>query len=319
MQIWNWLFLLLFLLAWSGATASAAIVDRIVAQVNNEIITQSELDQMIKYLQTDPSTGVKVKDNEAVRRQMLDALIDRKLAKEEAKRIGITVSDKEVQKSLDDIKKRNNITDDEAFARQLAKDGLTLDQMRQQLTEQLQRDRLIQVMVRNKVKVNEEDVRKFYEEYQRRGGTEGAVRITVMELPYPPGSSDDQKEATRALAEQVFNEVRGGKSMEAVAQKLQAEGKAAKIIDPGYVNPKALEPRFAEFIERLRPGEVVPVRNPSGFQIIKMVDRKGAGPGASFEQAKPQIQQILMQQEMEKKFSEWVKQLREKALIKVFM
>ena len=319
MQIWKWFFGLPCLLAWLCLPSSAAIVDRIVAQVNNDIITQSELEQMIKYLQMDPATGGKVKDNEAMRRQMLDALIDRKLAKEEAKRIGITVSDKEVQKAVEEIKQRNKITDDEAFARQLAKDGLTLDQLRQQLTEQLQRDRLIQVMVRNKVKVSEEEVRRFYEEYQRRGGAEGAVRLTVMELPYPAGGSDDQKEATRALAEQVFNEVRSGKTMEAIAQKLQAEGKGAKIIDPGYVNPKALDPRFAEFIERLKPGEVVPVRNPSGFQIIKMVDRKGAGPGATFEQAKPQIQSMVMQQEMEKKFSEWVKQLREKALIKVFM
>jgi len=319
MQIWKWFCSLLFILAWSCSTSCAAIVDRIVAQVNNDIITQSELDQMIKYLQMDPATGGKVKDNEAVRRQMLEALIDRKLAKEEAKRIGITVADKEIQKALDDIKKRNNISDDEAFVRQLAKDGLTLDQLRQQITEQLQRDRLIQVMVRNKVKVSDEEVRRFYEEYQRQGGGEGAVRLTIMEIPYPPGSTDQQKEATRALAEQVFNEVRSGKAMEAVAQKLQAEDKAVKIMDPGYVNPKALEPRFAAFIERLKPGEVVPVRNPSGFQIIKMVDRKAAGPGATFEQAKPQIQQILLQQEMEKKFSEWVKQLRQKALIKVFM
>ncbi len=318
MDFWKRTIFFAILLAWPGTTACAAIVDRIVAQVNNEIITLSELEQTIKYLQVDPATGGKVKDNDAVRRQTLDSLIDRKLAKEEAKRLGLTVSDKEIQKTLDDIKKRNNITDDEAFARQLAKDGLSLEQLRQQISENLTRDRLIQIMVRSKVKVSEEDMRRFYEEFKRHGGGQ-QVRVQVIEIPYA-GDSDADKEATRALAEKAFLELRQGKSMESVSQKLQQEGKAVKLVDPGYVSPQqAQDPRFAQFIDSLRPGEVVPVRNPAGFQIIKLVDRKGADAGATFEEAKPQIQNILLQQEMEKKFSEWVKQLRQKALIKIFL
>lgn len=74
--------------------AAAKIVDEIVAQVNDEVITLSELEQAMKYIQANPAAGAKVKNNQAFRRQALEMLIDRKLAKEEAKRYGITVPKK---------------------------------------------------------------------------------------------------------------------------------------------------------------------------------------------------------------------------------
>ncbi|MBM4287021.1 MAG: hypothetical protein FJ135_02525 [Deltaproteobacteria bacterium] len=294
---------------------AAKIVDRIVAQVNEEIITLSELEQAMKYVQANPGAP-QPKDNDAFRRQMLDVLIDRKLAKEEAKRYGMTVSDKELQKALDDIKQRNGFADDEALANALAKDGMTLEQLRQQISEQIIQDRLMSVTVKARVKVPEAEARRYYEEHFK--GAENRVHIKVISLPVPPGSSDLQQEEIRSQAERILLEAKRGADFNKLAQEQSKPMPGIPSGDLGYVRQGDLDPRFFEFLASLRPGEVVPLKTPQGFQIIKMMDLK-MGQARSFEEVRGQIEQILGREETAKLFSEHLKGIRQRAHIKILL
>lgn len=307
-------------LAWAlalvilGAGAGAAkVVDRIVAVVNDEVISLSELEMMAKSLQAQPGMASRFANEKALQRQMLEALIDQKLAKAEAKRRGIEVTDKELAQALEEFKKQNHLPDDAALAQALAKADMTLEELKQKIKDQIIQDRLMAVAVGAKVTLTEEEMRRFYDqEYPKTAGSR--VRLQVISLPYPPGATQAQKDEVRQKAEIILKEHRQGVNLEELRKK-----HALLMQDLGFIAEADLAPQLAEFLRRLKPGEVGPIETPQGFQLVQLVERRTGGAPKSFEEAKPEIQKILLRQKMGRQFSEWLKGLRDKAHIKIML
>lgn len=294
-----------------AGTGVAEVVDRIVAQVNDDIITLSELQHMAKTLEAQTGAKPKGQDAKKMQREMLEALIDRKLAKAEAKRRGIGVSDKEIDAAMAQFKKHNNIPNDETFAKGLAQAGLSLKGFRQQLADQMTQERLLMVVGGTKISVSDAEVRRLYEQQFKKGGTQ--VHIVTLRMPFPPGATEAQKEEIKRQAETIVSAVKGGASLAGAAEKF-----SLKPSDVGFVSQSDLEPRLAEYLEKLKPKEVAPILTQEGIQLMQVVDRR-SGEARPFEAAAPEIRRILQQQEAEKYFAEWVKTLREKAHIKVML
>jgi peptidyl-prolyl cis-trans isomerase SurA len=292
-------------------TGAAEVVDRIVAVVNNDIITMSELNNMAKSLQAQAGMKPKGMDEKKVEREMLEALIDRKLAKAEAARRGLKVSDKEVTETLDRFKKSNNIPDDETMAKGLSQAGLSLPEFRQQIADQITQERLLAVVVGGKVSVSEADVRKLYEEKFKTGGSQ--VHLISLKLALPPGASSQQQNEARQKAEAIVTAIKRGESMAKAAEQF-----SLKPTDMGFISLGELDPRLAEYLGQIKLKDVAPVETPEGYQLIQLVDRR-TGMARPFEEVAPEIRRILQQQEMGKYFSEWVKTLREKAHVKVML
>ena len=292
--------------------SAAEVVDRIVAEVNDEIITMSELKAASKSMEAKSGLKPKGKEEKEVERQMLEALIDRKLAKAEAKRRGMTIEDKELAAALENFKKRNNLPSDEALKEALGKSGSTLKEFKQNITDQMMQDRLVTVAVGAKSMVSEAEVRRAYEEHHKEGGS-AQMHLRAIRILFPPGATDVQKEELKKKAEMVLAEVKSGASLQDAAKKFSLEE-----TDVGFVNQSDLDPRLAEFLGRLKPKEVAPALTPEGIQLIQMVERR-SGQARSFEEAAPEIRRVLQQKEMEKRFTEWVKTLREKAHIKIML
>ncbi len=292
-------------------TGAAEVVDRIVAEVNDDIITMSELQQVTKSIEAQSGVKPTAGQNKQIQHQMLDTLIDRKLAKAEAKRRGITVSDKEINEALDHFKQRNNIPSDEALAKALANEGLSFKEFKQQIKDQIIQDRLISLTVGSKIMISDAEVRKVYEERFKTGGTQ--LHLRSVRMPYAPGATDAQREEIKGKAETLLKEVKQGGSFTAAARKLSLD-----VTDMGFVSQSDLDPRLAEFLGKLQPKEVAPVETPQGFQLVQLVGRR-SGEARPFEEVAPEIRRILMQQEMQKQFGEWVKTLRDKAHIKIML
>ncbi|HZK14760.1 MAG TPA: SurA N-terminal domain-containing protein [Desulfobaccales bacterium] len=294
-----------------AGTGVAEVVDRIVAEVNNDIITMSELQNMAKTVETQAGVKPKGQDAKKMQREMLEALIDRKLAKAEAKRRGIVVSDKELDAAMAQFKQRNNIPDDETFAKGLAQAGLSIKEFKQQLADQMTQERLLVVVVGAKASVSDTEVRRLYDQQFKKGGTQ--VHIVTLRMPFPPGATEAQKDEIKQKAETILSAVKRGESLAGAAGKL-----SLKPSDVGLVSQSDLDPRLAEFLEKLKPKEVAPVLTEEGIQLMQVVERR-SGEARSFEAATPEIRRILQQQEMEKYFGDWVKTLREKAHIKIML
>jgi peptidyl-prolyl cis-trans isomerase SurA len=160
--------------------------------------------------------------------------------------------------------------------------------------------------------VSEAEVRRIYEEHHKEGGS-AQMHLRAIRILFPQGATDAQKEELKKKAETVLAEVKNGASMQDAAKKFSLEE-----TDVGFVNQTDLDPRLAEFLGKLKPKEVAPALTPEGIQLIQLVERR-SGQAQSFEEAAPEIRRTLQQQEMEKRFSEWVKTLREKAHVKIML
>src|SRR5271157_5852910 len=131
----------------SARGGSATVVDRIVAEVNDEVITMSELQRASRSIEAQQGISPKGKEDKAIEHQMLESLIDRKLANAEAKRRGIKIDDKELDAALENFKKRNHLTDEASLNAALAKAGLTLQELKQNIADQLIQERLLVMAV----------------------------------------------------------------------------------------------------------------------------------------------------------------------------
>jgi peptidyl-prolyl cis-trans isomerase SurA len=139
------------------------------------------------------------------------------------------------------------------------------------------------------------------------------MHLRAIRILFPKGATDAQKEELKKKAETILAEVKNGVSLQDAAKKFSVEE-----TDVGFVNQTDLDPRLAEFLGRLKPKEVAPALTPEGIQLIQLVERR-SGQARSYEEAAPEIRRVLQQKEMEKRFSEWVKTLREKAHIKIML
>jgi peptidyl-prolyl cis-trans isomerase SurA len=295
---------------WS--TAAAKVVERIVAVVNDEVISQSELDQMAKALQSQPGAKLPSGQGKEFQRQLLDALILQKLAKSEAKRRGIIINDKEVEKALEEFKKRNNIKDNETLGRMLAKNGMTLKGFKQQLADQMTQDLLLNVVAGTKVVVTDNDVRQFYEqEYPKTGGK--MLHLRMLNMPFPADATETQKQELKKKAESILQENRQGASLSALAQK-----HGVMIQDLGFVADRDLDPELARFLSSLKVGDTAPVETLQGFRLVEVVARR-EGRGRSFEEAAPKIRAFLQRRKMEEAFKDWIKGQKDRAHIKIMM
>jgi peptidyl-prolyl cis-trans isomerase SurA len=294
-----------------AGTGVAEVVDRIVAEVNNDIITMSELQNMAKTIEAQSGVKPKGQDEKKMQREMLEGLIDRKLARAEAKRRGIAVTDKEVEEALTRFKQRSNIPNDEVFAKGLAQAGLSLKEFKQQIADQMIQERLLVVVVGAKVSINDAEVRRIYDQRFKKGGTQ--VHLVNLRLPFPPGATQEQKDATKEKAETILNAVKRGESFAEAAGKF-----SLKLSDVGFVSQSDIDPRLGEFLDQLKPKEVAPVMTMEGIQLIQVMARR-SGEARPFEEVAPEIRRILHQQEMEKHFTEWAKTLREKAHVKIML
>ena len=193
-------------LGWAQIS-SAEVVDRIVAEVNDEIITMSELEGASKSIEAQSGLKPTGKENKEIERGMLESLIDRKLAKAEAKRRGITVEDKEMATALANFRKKNNLQDDEAFNKALSQAGLSLKELKQNLADQIIQERLITIAVGTKTMISDAEVRRVYDEhFKAAGGTQ--LHLRVMQLSFPQGATEAQKEELKKKAEAIMAEIK---------------------------------------------------------------------------------------------------------------
>ncbi len=299
--VWCFLFL---------TVAEAEVVERILAVVNDEVISQSEVDQMAKAIQSQPGMKMPTGSGRDLQQQLLDTLIMQKLAKAEAKRRGITVSDKEVDKAFAEFKKRNGIADDEALAQVLAKNDMTIQGLRQQMADQMTQDRLLAVVAGGKTVVTESDVRTYFDqEYPKTSGAQ--LNLKILNMPFPPGATEAQKDEVKKRAELILQESRQGVSWDELRQK-----HAILIQDVGFVAESDLDPELAQFLSKVKTGDTAPIQTLKGFQLVQVVGRR-EGRNRSFEEAAPEIRAALQRREMERTFQEWIKGQRERAHVKI--
>ncbi|WP_298439941.1 SurA N-terminal domain-containing protein, partial [Geobacter sp.] len=193
--------------------SAAAVVDRIVAVVNDEVITSYAVDKekatLLKEIERQklpPDDPVRARLDETA----LNRLIDHKLVEQKVRELDIRVSEEEVRQAIEDVKRQNNLSQ-EALVAALANQGLSFDQYKAQIREQLERLRLVSQEVRAKIQVGEREMREYYEANKSKFGAEESYRARNIFFRLDDKMPADTVKKVMTTAMTVLYEAKGGK------------------------------------------------------------------------------------------------------------
>ena len=253
------------------------LVGRIVAVVNNEVITQFELnDRMRIVVQQLQKRGTPLPPQEVLEKQMLERIITDRVQLQFAKETGIRVDDLQLDKTLQRIAQENNMTV-EAFRGALEKDGVSFAKFREEIRDEIILGRLREREVENRITVSEGEVDNFLRTRAAQTGGEDEFNLAHILVRVPEQASPEQVQGKRAHAEKAWSEL---KKMD-FAQVAASYSDAPDALQGGVLGWRAasrLPALFLETVNNLKPGETSAVlRSPNGFHILKLLDKRSKG------------------------------------------
>lgn len=304
-----------------AAAAEAAVVDRIVAVVNEDVITLYDIETLMRPL----SQNIKAqrlppeREMQAVaklRDEMLSNLIDTKLTEQEVKRYNITVTEEEVENYIRQLKQRRSTTDEQLRAL-LAEQGMSLEDYRKEVKLQLQRTKLVNREVRSKVVITEADIKAYYEKNKAKYGGGTRYHLWNLFVKLPSQASPADREAARDLLAEVLAELRRGRSFPEIVRLTTERASALQGSDLGLFRVEELTPQLREVVRGLKPGQFSAViESDFGYQIvyIQEIQETVSKPLAQVE---AEIQDILFRERVDDRFSSWLSDLRKRSHIKI--
>ncbi len=316
------LILILFFL-WGNAClqgkAFGEIYNRVVAIVNAGVVTLYELNTRMTEVTGMPLEALKRKSESQyfeTRKKFLEMLIEEKIAREKIKELKIKVSQKEVDATIEKVKADNDLTQ-EGLVAALKEQGQSYDQYRKMLKKELERRRLVNYEVTSKIIIREEEIKEYYEAHKDEFGTKGKVHLAMIFLKQDDPADREESRALKEKAGEIIQKIKAGEDFGKLARQFSSGPGAKEGGDLGVFKISELNPEMAATIKDLSSGEVgAPIVGPNGIQIIKVVE-KDKGGEKSFDQVKNSIRSTLYREKVDQAYSAWIKDLREKAYIKI--
>jgi peptidyl-prolyl cis-trans isomerase SurA len=257
----------------------AVLVDRIVAVVNKEVITYSELNEAVGAAQRQLTRqGTPAPSQAVLERQILERLILDKAQLQMARDIGLRVDELQLDRAVQRVAERNNMTLAD-FRRALERDGVPFDAWREDLREQIMLSRLREREVADKIQVSDGEIDLFLEEL-KTNPTRVEFNLSHVLVRIPEQASPESIAAARARAEKAQAEARAGADFGGIAASYSDAPDALKGGVLGWRTQDRLPALFAGALRGMKAGEVSEVlRSPAGFHILKLTERRDAAGG----------------------------------------
>jgi peptidyl-prolyl cis-trans isomerase SurA len=250
------------------------------------------------------------------RRNILDLLVDEKISHDKVVELGIEVSQSEVDAAIEQIKARNNWTHEDMVAG-LKKQGIGLEQYKENLKKEMEQMRLIDFEVKSKIVIRDETVKKYYDDHIDEFTTEDRVRLAIILLVKESASPNDEGLTLSQQTEQIVSRLENGEDFAALALKFSRGPGAEDGGDIGFIQTSQLDPTLKRILDNMEVGDMSqPIVTSAGIQIIKLLEREKKGV-KTLEEVKGQIYDTLYSEEINKRFTAWIKELRDSAYIKV--
>lgn len=308
----NWIIFSLIVLSMGFCPPiSAEVVDRIVAIVNDDIVTLVQLNKATapyrKKLEVSGYSNEKKQEvTREINQKVINGLIDKTLTQQEAKRYQISVSDAELDRSVENVMKNKSLSPAE-FSRALEQDGITLEEYRENIKEQILQSKIINNAVKSKVIISDTDIKEFYQANQEKysGQKKYHLRNILMD--------------TEDEADKIKSELDKKKDFITLAKDYSTASNASDGGDLGLFDISNFSENLKESISKLNKGDYTDViKTPQGFQIFYIEDIVFEG-GKTYEQAFDEIHGELYREQVEKKFESWLESLKKKATIKIML
>jgi len=261
------------------------LVDRIVAIVNKEVVTASELRERVSFAERElKRQGTLAPERAVLERQVLERLILDKAQLQLAADSGLRVDDLQLDKAIERIAETNNMTL-AAFRKALEGDGVQVDRFREEVRRQIVMQRLREREVDERIEVSESEVDLYLDEQKTVGVERVEYNVAHILIRLPDQASPERIALARGRAEKARDEARSGADFGRLAASYSDAGDALQGGQMGWRAADRLPELFAVALQAMKPGEVSDIlRSPGGFHIVRLLERRGAGAGRSVTQ-----------------------------------
>ncbi len=250
-------------------------LDHIIAVVDEDVVMQSELDEQaarvrdaLRQQQTEmPPTTV-------LERQVLERLVLEKIQVQVAAQAGIKVSEKDLNKAVADIAKRNKL-ELAQFEKIIESEGITFARFREQIGQQILMAKLRHEEVENRVKVSEQEVENFLRNQANENESELEYRLSHILITIPSGASDSELQAARGKADDALRRIDAGEDFGDIALRMSDGQQALEKGDLGWRKGGEIPSLFADAVSAMKVGENSGIiTSPSGYHIVKLADKR---------------------------------------------
>ena len=292
----------------------AIVIERIVAVVDDQVVLSSEVDglleQVMQQAPAPPGTDSKALEKER-RDEIVESLIAEKLLEAEVRKLRIDVTEAEVERVVQATMQENNL-DDDKLKMALARQGMNIDDYKSGLKKQLTKMKIIQLKVKSRVNVTDQDVQAA----ARRGGKTSEYRVHARHILFLVPPDGAQNEAKHQAALQAKKRLDAGAKFEDVAAELSEDpGSKTRGGDLGEFGRGDMVPEFEAAAFAAEPGAVVgPVKTAFGWHLILVDERVTAAPKSS-DQVMEGLRQKLYESEVEQQFKQYIDELKRDAWI----
>jgi peptidyl-prolyl cis-trans isomerase SurA len=307
-----WLGLALVLAAPAGAEED--LVDAVVAQVGSDIVLLSEVDGLAGPVEARMrEAGAPDEEVQKLRADVLERLIERRLIQQVVRRAELEATDAEIDAAIATIARDNDLSP-EALVRSVEAQGLTYPAYRERIKGEIEQAKVLNGMVRSRVRVDDREVRALYDERfaeQPSGGEEVHLRHLLITFQ---GEGEPARKEACAKAEKARQRVLAGERFADVATEL-SESNPEQGGDIGWLHVESLASWMAPAVSGLEPGQVTGVLPTSfGCNLLYVDERREYQP-LSFDQAKQALWAELFDQRTAEEYAKWIEKIRQQTYI----
>lgn len=260
----------------SDPLPQVAVIDSVVAVVNDDVITRHELDdrvrEVVRQLQKQ-DTPLPAAD--VLEKQILERMINDMLLAQYAKETGVRVDDVQLNQAITRIAQQNNFPSLAEFRAKLEADGVDFMKFREEIRGEIISTRLREREIESKLVISDGEVDNYLANKAKMGNAGEEFHLAHILVVVPEQASAEKIQAARERAEQALSQLKSGTDFAQVAAGSSDAKDALKGGDLGWLPGDRIPPLFANELQNLKPGQTTAVlRSPSGFHILKLVEKR---------------------------------------------
>ncbi|MBV9575211.1 MAG: peptidylprolyl isomerase [Gammaproteobacteria bacterium] len=291
-------------------------LDQIVAIVNDDVVTRSELNQTLAIMKMQVAQShMMAPPKEELQKQALEQLIDKKLQLQIAKQAGVEITNTDLEKAIELIAERNQVSVNTLYSH-LAQEGMSVSDYRNEMYDQLVLQKLQQQEVISKITVTSEEINNFMHSKIWQTHAEKEYHIEDILIPFSDTPSTEEITHARIRANAVLAQLHQGKKFPEIA-RTEPKERALEENDLGWRQLPAIPSAFTDHVITMQANEIAgPIQASNGFHIIRLINLRNLATNHTTPDRK-QVESLLMQRKFEEAVQNWVSKLRSQAYIEI--
>ena len=318
---WGAIILRVAIFSFNAHAEEPPVIDRIVAVVNDEIITLFDLNQILKPYEKNLRAQDYSPEDERenlfkLRSELLNNMIDQKLADQQIKKYKIEASEQEINMTIERIKESRSLTDEDLRAK-LAEEGLTIEELRENLKQQLLRSKLVNREIKSKIAITDEEIEKYYNDNIEKYAAENKYHLWSIFIRFSRTADESERQMAFEKMQTILNQLKQGRSFESLANETPDSLKNPEGADLGLYQLDELSPQLQNIVKEMKEGQYSSILNTTqGYQII-YVQKIVATDSKTLSDAHTEIEDTLYNEAINNRYKTWLSELRKRSHIRV--